>query len=213
MAARPNSQRTLEYGRRLAANHLERLAEMVEMTERALRENLLLSPEDVAGYKACLRTAKKQTAKFQQILDIDVPSVNTSTTRRKRGRPSKAELAVLEGARTGKPVRKARKAKATPVAEAPAPKRRGRPKGSKNKTAAEPVVAVKRRGRPPGSKNKSNATEAVAAAPKRRGRPKGSKNKTKAASAAPAANVTKTTRKRGRPKGSKNKPKTVAVAA
>jgi len=82
-----------------------------------------------------------------------------------------------------------------PIVEAPVtPKRRGRPKGSKNK--AKPAVikapvsaAPKRRGRPPGSKNKT------------------SKNKPKTVAIKTAAKTTPK-RGRGRPKGSKNKPKT-----
>jgi hypothetical protein len=61
------------------------------------------------------------------------------------------------------------------------PKKRGRPKGSKNKTNGK-------LGRPKGAKNKSKGK-------KKPGRPKGSKNQTKPK------------KKPGRPKGSKNKPK------
>ena len=206
MAARPNSQRTLEYGHRLATNHLERLDEMMRMTQRAIDENRLLSADDIAGYKACLRAGKKQRTQFLKVLAVALPEVNTSTTRRKRGRPSNAELKALEAARASKTTR-APKAKAavsvpTPKAEVapPAPKKRGRPKGTKNKpkvvaAAPETVVAdtpVKRkRGRPKGSKNKPKSTNgasaaATASAPvkRKRGRPKGSKNKPKAAVAA-----------------------------
>jgi len=223
MAARPNSQRTLEYGLRLATNHLTRLDEMMEMTERALEENRLLSPEDVTAYKACLRAGKKQRTQFRKVLDIALPAVNTATTRRKRGRPSKAELAELDAQRNGKaaaksaapPRRRKRKSIAVPVEAAPAQKR-GRPKGSKNKpkVVAE-AAAPKKRGRPKGSKNKPKVVEVVATAPKKRGRPKGSKNKSKTSNGMSASNgaADPAKRKRGRPKGSKNKPKTTAVAA
>lgn len=87
--------------------------------------------------------------------------------------------------------------------EAPAPKRRGRPPGSKNKAASaeeDDAPAPRRRGRPPGSKNKTTTTKAASGdAPKRRGRPPGSKNKPKAVEDAPAP------KRRGRPPGSKNK--------
>lgn len=53
---------------------------------------------------------------------------------------------------------------------------------------AASAAAPKRRGRPPGSKNKPKAA-AAAAAPKRRGRPPGSKNKPKAAAVAAPAPV------------------------
>ena len=108
-----------------------------------------------------------------------------------------------------------------------APKTRGRPKGSTNKSkAAVTKTAVtktapaspatkaptKRRGRPKGSKNKPKAEVKAApvktAAPKRRGRPPGSKNKPKAASAKTVQASAAPKRGRGRPKGSKNKPKT-----
>lgn len=59
----------------------------------------------------------------------------------------------------------------------------------------------KKRGRPKGSKNKPKTTEPTTVTPKRgRGRPKGSKNK-------PKAPVIEEKRGPGRPKGSKNKPK------
>lgn len=62
------------------------------------------------------------------------------------------------------------------VASVAVPKKRGRPKGSKNKTPEETVTtAVKKRGRPKGSKNKTSGETVVVA--KKRGRPKGSKNK------------------------------------
>ena len=82
-----------------------------------------------------------------------------------------------------------------------APKKRGRPKGSKNKpkdTPTEVPNEPKKRGRPKGSKNKPKDTSTeVPPEPKKRGRPKGSKNKPKDTSTHP--------KKRGRPKGSKNK--------
>jgi len=99
------------------------------------------------------------------------------------------------------------------VAETPAPKKRGRPKGSANNPKAAAAKApAKRRGRPKGSKNKPRAAASAApaktAAPKRRGRPPGSKNKPKAATVKTVQTTTAPKRGRGRPKGSKNKPKT-----
>lgn len=79
-----------------------------------------------------------------------------------------------------------------------APRRRGRPPGSKNKKRApgRPRKDEKRGpGRPKGSKNKRRDDEDEAP---RRGRPPGSKNKNKVSGKAGKA-------KRGRPKGSKNK--------
>ncbi len=64
-------------------------------------------------------------------------------------------------------------------------KKRGRPKGSKNKPkddiSADVPLEPKKRGRPKGSTNKSKTdiTADVPAPPKKRGRPKGSKNKPK----------------------------------
>jgi hypothetical protein len=101
------------------------------------------------------------------------------------------------------------------------PKKRGRPKGSKNKVAAEEVAAIveanrrdlmdspqasiedlrerttagTKRGRPKGSKNKTSSEEEMAVVTKKRGRPKGSKNK------APEVPVV-TAKKRGRPRRS-----------
>ena len=85
------------------------------------------------------------------------------------------------------------------------PKKRGRPKGSKNKSKVAPQevpTEPKKRGRPKGSKNKIKDTpEEVPAEPKKRGRPKGSKNKIKDISEETPTEP----KKRGRPKGSKNK--------
>jgi RecJ-like exonuclease len=76
-----------------------------------------------------------------------------------------------------------------------AAKKRGRPKGSKNKPKVNSIVKVKVK---KVKKNKENKTGAPA---KKRGRPKGSKNKNK------KPVVFKAVKKRGRPKGSKNKPR------
>lgn len=65
-----------------------------------------------------------------------------------------------------------------------------------------PAAAPKRRGRPPGSKNKTTAASTDDAPKRRRGRPPGSKNKPGAAKPGPKAGAK---RGRGRPPGSKNK--------
>jgi hypothetical protein len=65
------------------------------------------------------------------------------------------------------------------------PKKRGRPKGSKNKPKddlPEITDTPKKRGRPAGSKNKPKDTDVskdISETPKKRGRPAGSKNKPK----------------------------------
>lgn len=99
-------------------------------------------------------------------------------------------------------------------------KRRGRPRGAKNKpkndvTPLEQVPAsVKRRGRPKGSKNKAvvplvvpTTTEPV----KRRGRPKGTKNKAVVLRSTPEViqSTSSEIKRRGRPKGAKNKSSSV----
>jgi multicomponent Na+:H+ antiporter subunit B len=88
---------------------------------------------------------------------------------------------------------------ATPKEDA-APKRRGRPKGSKNK--AKSAVA-----KTADTPKKSSVKPSATSAPKKRGRPAGSKNKPKTVAAKTAAKAAPK-RGRGRPKGSKNKPKT-----
>jgi len=81
-------------------------------------------------------------------------------------------------------------------------KKRGRPKGSKNKPkddiSADVPLEPKKRGRPKGSTNKSKTdiTADVPAQPKKRGRPKGSKNKPKDDI---STDVLPETKKRGRP--------------
>ncbi|KAK7250636.1 hypothetical protein RIF29_33182 [Crotalaria pallida] len=107
------------------------------------------------------------------------------------------------------------------------PKKRGRPKGSKNRKKNVVVVSnvvqvkiagLKKCGRPKGSKNRnkdvvsiSNAVGFTIARPKKRGRPKGSKNRNKeVVSVSNAVGVTiARPKKRGRPKGSKNRNKEV----
>lgn len=85
------------------------------------------------------------------------------------------------------PKKLVRKEEQVPTTVSEAPKRRGRPAGSKNKAKTAPVkakaaAAPKKRGRPAGAKNKPKAKVTkplTATAPKRRGRPPGSKNKPK----------------------------------
>jgi hypothetical protein len=147
------------------------------------------------------------------------------TPAKRRGRP----------AGSGKKGRRGRPRKAAPVAAegSEAPRKRGRPPGSKNVQAAESTGAAteapKRRGRPPGSGKKKAGkrgrprkasaavenTASVAQEPKRRGRPPGSKNTTKKGGAKgrprkasvavenPAAG--QEPKRRGRPPGSRNK--------
>ena len=204
MAARPNTLRTLEYGVRLAENHIKRLNEMIAMVERALDDNRLLTPEDINTYKQSIRAAKKQLTACTKLGEVEIPKGSTSTQRKTRGRPSKAELEGLAASRGEKPKR-GRKPKAEVVEAAPkkrgrkpkaeaveaAPKRRGRK--PKAEAAPVPEVPKKKRGRP--SKADIAAREAaaaLAAAPKRRGRPP--KAKTVEASA-----TTATPKRRGRP--------------
>lgn len=79
--------------------------------------------------------------------------ITTTTWKSSRGNGASAATPKKRG--PGRP-------RKTPVddgmVEAPAPKRRGRPPGSKNKPkTATATGAPKRRGRPPGSKNKPKA--------------------------------------------------------
>lgn len=117
---------------------------------------------------------------------ISAPSAPSAATPKPIDKPAKrpqASVALKERMREAEPV----------TTNAPAaPKPRGRPKGSKNKSQS--VVT------------KVESTSAKSA-PKRRGRPPGSKNKPKTVTTNMAAKPT-SKRGRGRPKGSKNKPKT-----
>jgi hypothetical protein len=98
------------------------------------------------------------------------------------------------------------------------PKKRGRPKGSKNKVSEEEVAVIVEANRrdlmesPQASiEDLRERTVASVDAPTKRGRPKGSKNKVS------EEETTVVMKKRGRPKGSKNKAtisgETVIVAA
>lgn len=115
------------------------------------------------------------------------------------------------------------------------PRKRGRPKGCKDKkkrvrrsragllmdsgdTGEGGIETLKKCGRPKRSKNKVESTELESKidasdieTPKTRGRPKGSKNKIKRTvwSSNEGAGDIETSKKRGRPKGSKNKMKSV----
>lgn len=173
MAARPNTLRTLEYGKKLIDNQLSRLNDMIAMAETVLSENKTLTPGDIAGYKACIATGRKQITLLTRLSDMGLPSVDV-TTSRKRGRPSKAELeqlAAARGERVAKPV-----VASAPAVLANAPKKRGRK--SKAAIAAEAAAAMvqqvnapKRRGRPPKAQPVIEAAEETKAPAKRRGRP------------------------------------------
>lgn len=108
---------------------------------------------------------------------------------------------------------------ATPKAKmTTAPKKRGRPAGSKNKLKTTPTKAASKPATPKAAKAAAKTTTAKTSsqtssktnsAPKKRGRPAGSKNKPKTAAKTVATKPASKTapKKRGRPKGSKNKPK------
>ena len=75
---------------------------------------------------------------------------------------------------------------------------------------SETTTTLKRRGRPKGSKNKAKVEALFSSCEtttklKRRGRPKGSKNKAKVEALFSSCETTKKLKRRGRPKGSKNK--------
>eukprot|EP00978_Attheya_sp_CCMP212_P006628 scaffold15387_cov43-Attheya_sp.AAC.1 len=89
-------------------------------------------------------------------------------------------------------------------------KKKGRPKGSKNKpreeTPSDTIVlpaAKKKRGRPKGAMNKDAATR-VKKVPKKRGHPQGSKNKPQEETPSDTIVLPAAKKKRGRPKGAKN---------
>lgn len=149
---------------------------------------------------ACLRNQKCTI--YQNRVVTDEPQKEANDTYKAFGINCPAAIPIADAcllynppaAGTIPPERKKRKKKSC-ATDAPqtatAPKKRGRPKGSKNKKASEgqsaSVIqepAQKRgRGRPPGSKNKTTlereAVEAASGKPLKRGRgrPKGSKNK------------------------------------
>jgi len=91
------------------------------------------------------------------------------------------------------------------VASVTAPKKRGRPRGSKNRTPNEVATQGTEAERAEGLEEIFPTSEASpeSTAPKKRGRPKGSKNKVSTDEVTVVA-----AKKRGRPKGSKNKPST-----
>ena len=196
MAARPNTLRTLEYGKKLVDNQLSRLNDMIAMAEKVLADNKTLTPEDISGYKACIATGKKQITLLARLAEISLPAV-TVTTARKRGRPSKSELEQLAAARGEKPAKQPKLTKAelaaaqasiaatTAALAAVTPKKRGRK--SKATIAAEAAAA---------------AALAAAPAPKKRGRP--AKVKTETPDVVVHVTASKVvqgpiTKKRGRP--------------
>jgi hypothetical protein len=193
MAARPNALRTLEYGKRLVDNQLKRLGEMILMADKVLQESKTLTADDVAGYKACISTAKKQVAILSKLTDIPLPNIAEAPAR-KRGRPSKSELTQLAVARGEKPAKLIAKAiKAAMAAPSilptvmpatPVPKKRGR---KSNATIAAEAAAA--------------AALAAAPVPKKRGRPAKVKTETVEVSAPVASKVVQgpPAKKRGRP--------------
>lgn len=182
MAARPNALRTLEYGKRLAANQIKRLDEMVKMTTAVLDENKTLTHSDVAGYKACIAAANKQLTQYRKLDELQLPVISEPSPR-KRGRPSQADLDAI-AATHGKKTAARTQNVAAPLAliAGAAPKKRGRK--SKATIAAEAAAAAalaampvpKKRGRPPKAKTDNIAVtsaQTVDQGPpaKRRGRP------------------------------------------
>jgi len=114
---------------------------------------------------------------------VSAPSAPSAATPRTKPKPMPKPKPKTSAA----PKKLVRKEEQVPTAVSEAPKRRGRPAGSKNKAKTAPVkakaaAAPKKRGRPAGAKNKPKAKVTkplTATAPKRRGRPPGSKNKPK----------------------------------
>lgn len=204
MAARPNPTKSLEYGKRLAENHIERLND----TLQKLENNIGLSAEENTLYKQSARTAKKMITAFTKVAGLDIPvlaaapaATNGAATNgaapKRRGRPPKAKVEAVQ-----------------PTVEV-VKKKRGRPpkvKTAEVAVAAEPVK--KKRGRPPKVKTAEVAATPEEPAKRKRGRPKGSTNKSKNGAIDTIGEVVVAApKKRGRPKGSKNKPKDVAIAA
>ena len=158
------------------------------MADKVLQESKTLTADDVAGYKACISTAKKQVAILSKLTDIPMPAIAEAPAR-KRGRPSKSELTQLAVARGEKPAKLIAKAiKAAMAAPSilptvmpatPVPKKRGR---KSNATIAAEAAAI-----------------ALAAAPKKRGRP--AKVKPAVVIAAPVSKVNQDppAKRRGRP--------------
>ncbi len=202
MAARPNTLRTLEYGQKLVANQLTRLNDMIAMAEKVLAENKTLTPGDIANYKACIATGRKQITQLTKLSEIPIPTA-APVAPRKRGRPSREELEQLAVARGEKKPAKAAAPVATVTPIADAPKKRGRKSKAEiaaAEAAALAAAAPKRRGRPP----KAQAPVAVTAAPvaatpaepaKKRGRPP----KAKVQAAPPVVITGEAPKRRGRP--------------
>lgn len=146
---------------------------------------------------ACLRNQKCTI--YENRIVTDVPQQEANETYKTFGMKCPDSIPVIDGILSYSPPdagsisaeRKKRKTTGKPVQGDNTPRRRGRPKGSKNKKTLEREAAIaaqgvspkQGRGRPKGSKNKRTLErEALAAAtgkPVRRGpgRPKGSKNK------------------------------------
>lgn len=147
---------------------------------------------------ACLRNQKCTI--YQNRIVTDEPQKDANDTYKAFGFQCPDAISIMEGrlsyvppdAGTIPPERKKRKKQENPGAKSSQsmPKKKGRPKGSKNKKtlkceavlAAQGITPKRGRGRPKGSKNKKTlereAMEAASGKVKRgRGRPKGSKNK------------------------------------
>jgi len=186
MAARPNALRTLEYGKRLAANQIKRLDEMVKMTTAVLEENKTLTGSDIAGYKACIAAANKQLTQYRKLDELQLPVI-AEPSPRKRGRPSQSDLQAI-AATHGK--KGTAHVVAAPAAIAGAPKKRGR-KSKAEIAAAEALAAA--------------MLAAATPVPKKRGRPAKVKTEAIATAPAPTVNQGPPAKRRGRPPGGKNK--------
>jgi hypothetical protein len=190
----------------------------------------------------------EKSVRYQKMQEEDIMSTASVLTKRRPGHPRKAD----SEATTASPVTPADSSEeieletgtvtdavteAEPVT-APAKRRPGRPKGSKNKPkvtgpeASTTAPAKRRPGRPKGSKNKPKETAAATAAPApataetpvKRGPGRPRKNPATAETPVkrgpgrprknPEAATTGPAKRRpGRPKGSKNKPKVTGPEA
>lgn len=148
---------------------------------------------------ACLRNQKCTI--YENRIVTDEPRREANDTYKAFGIKCPDEIPITDG----------RLSYAPPESGTIPKKRKRRAKGDA-KTAEDKTTAPKRRGRPKGSKNKATLERETKAAaqgtePKRgRGRPKGSKNKKTLEREAQEASLGKSEKRgRGRPKGSKNK--------
>lgn len=100
MSARPAPHRALRFCVQLAKNSVRRLDTQLEVIAIAIETNTRLTPAEQAEYRAAASFATKLREAFAKIAVMKVPEPSEPEAPRKRGRPTKDDVAKWAKRRT-----------------------------------------------------------------------------------------------------------------